>query len=150
MSSCRVSGLFIQALFCILGLLVIHFFKAFFVFPMAQFQLLDHLMNLAGTSNLHDRMRLWFVQESGEESALGNLLFVCCEHLRRVMAKNRIMMVDLEVFSNRGVGMDCLDALRKTQNRHKVMLELLTDLLAQVNAAFHEEESNAVKMNENN
>ncbi|PWA84280.1 hypothetical protein CTI12_AA160410 [Artemisia annua] len=89
-------------------------------------------------------------RKSGEESALANLLFVCCEHLRRVMAKNRIMMVDMEELINRGVGMDCLDALRKTQSRHKAMLELLTDLLAQVNAGVHEEETNAVKMNENN
>lgn len=117
---------------------------------MAQFQILDHLAMLSGSSNLHDRMRLWFVLQSGEESALSNLLFVCCEHLRRVMAKNRIMMVDMEALSKRGVGMDCLEALRKTQNRHKVMLELLTDLLGQVNAGVHEEEGNAVKMNENN
>ena len=116
---------------------------------MAEFQILDHLMNLAGSSNLHDRMRLWFVQKSGEDSALANLLFVCCEHLRRVMAKNRILMVDMEAFGNRGVGMDCLDCLRKTQRRHTVMLELLTDLLTQVKASVHEEEANAVKMNEN-
>lgn len=117
---------------------------------MAEFQILEHLMKLAGSANLNDRMRLWFVKQADEELALGNLLFVCCEHMRRVMAKNRIMTVDLEALGNRGVATDCLDALRTTQTRHKAMLEVLTDMLAQVNAGVREEESNAIKMNENN
>ena len=90
------------------------------------------------------------MQQSGEELALSNMIFVCCEHLRRVMNKNRIMIVDMEALGDRGVAKDCLVALRKTQARHKFMLELLTDLLTQVNAAFREEEANAASMNENN
>ena len=70
---------------------------------MAQFLILDQPTNLAGTSNLHDRMRLWFVQQAVEDSSFGNLLFMCCQHLRRVMNKNRIMMVDIEELGNRGV-----------------------------------------------
>ncbi|PWA36694.1 hypothetical protein CTI12_AA597250 [Artemisia annua] len=117
---------------------------------MAQFQLLDHLMDLSGSTNLHDKMRLWFVQQATECTAFANLLFVCCQHLRRVMNKNRIMMVDMESLGNRGVAEDCLEALRKTQDRHKSMLALLEGLLGQAHAGVHEEESNAIKMNENN
>ena len=117
---------------------------------MAQFQLLDHLMNLSGSTNLHDKMRLWFVQQATEDSSFSNLLFVCCQHLRRVMNKNHIMMVDMEALGDRGVAVNCLEALRKTQSRHRAMLELLEDLLGQAQAGVHEEESNAVKMNENN
>ena len=117
---------------------------------MAQFQLLDNLMNLSGSTNLHDKMRLWFIQQATEDSAFANLLFMCCQHLRRVMNKNRIMMVDMESLGNRGVAVDCLEALRKTQNRHKAMLEVLEALLDEAHAGVHEEEANAVKMNENN
>ncbi|PWA66900.1 glycoside hydrolase, family 79 [Artemisia annua] len=71
-------------------------------------------------------------------------------HLRRVMNKHRIMMVDIEALGNRGVAVDSLEALRKTYNRHKSMLEIMTDLLAQARSGVREEEGNAVKMNENN
>ncbi|PWA55419.1 hypothetical protein CTI12_AA370010 [Artemisia annua] len=117
---------------------------------MAQFQILDQLMNLAGSSNLHDRMRVWFVQQAMEDSAFANLLFVCCQHLRRVMNKHRIMMVDMEALGDRGVAVDSLEALRKSYNRQKSMLEIMTDLLAQARSGVREEEGNAVKMNENN
>ena len=59
-------------------------------------------------------------------------------------------MVDIEALGDRGVAVDSLEALRKTYNRHKSMLEIMTDLLAQARSGVSEEEGNAVKMNENN
>ncbi|PWA36624.1 hypothetical protein CTI12_AA598060 [Artemisia annua] len=110
---------------------------------MAQFQILDELMNLAGSSNLHDRMRVWFVQQAMEDSAFANLLFVCCQHLRRIMNKHQIMMVDMEALGDRGVAVDSLEALRKSYNRQKSMLEIMKDLLAQARSGVREEEGNA-------
>lgn len=66
------------------------------------------------------------------------------------MAKNRITMVDIEALGDRGMALGFLEALRKSHNRHKAMLELLTNLLAQAKAGVHEEESNMIKLNENN
>ena len=60
------------------------------------------------------------------------------------------MMADMEALGDRGVAVNCLKALRKTHSRHRAMIELLEDLLGQAQAGVHEEESNAVKMNENN
>ncbi|PWA77087.1 hypothetical protein CTI12_AA229780 [Artemisia annua] len=102
---------------------------------------------ITATSNLESA---GYREQAMEDSAFANLLFVCCQHLRRVMNKHRIMMVDMEALGDRGVAVDSLEALRKTYNRHKAMLEIMTDLLAQARSGVSEEEGNAVKMNENN
>ena len=120
------------------------------MFPMAQFQILDDLMKISGSSKLHDCMRVWFVQQSHEDSFCAKLIHACCEHLRRVMAKNRVMIADMEALGHRGLALDSLDALKKTQERHRALLELLVDLCAQAKAGVREEEGNAMKMNDFN
>ena len=76
------------------------------------------------------------------------MLFACCQHLRRVMAKNHTMIVNMEALGARGVALDSLDALRKTQERHRVLLEKLNNLFNQAKSDVCEEESNDMKMNE--
>ena len=117
---------------------------------MANFELLENLMNISGSSELHDFMRLWFVQQSCEEDAFSKLLFDCCHHLRRVMAINHTMILNMEALGARGVALDSLDALRKTQERHRVLLEKLNNLFNQEKVDVCEEESNDKKMNEFN
>ena len=107
-------------------------------------------MDLAGSPNLHDGMRLWFIQQATEDSALGTLLFDCCEHPRRVMTKNRVMMVNMETLVPGVVTVGCSEAMNRTQERHRVMLGMLTNMLLQVQHGVHEEESDVVKMNQNN
>ena len=46
--------------------------------------------------------------------------------------------------------MDTLEALRKTQEKHRVLLEKLAELFSQAKAGVREEETNAIKMNEFN
>ena len=117
---------------------------------MDQFENLNHLMELVGSPNLHDGMRLWFIQHATEDSSLGSLLFACCEHLRKVMTKNCVMMFNMETLVSGVVSVGCADAMNRTQERHRVMLGVLTNLLFQVQAGVHEEKGNATKMNQNN
>ena len=114
---------------------------------MTNFELLENLINILGSSKLHDCMRLWFVQQACEEDAFSKLLFDCCHHLRRVMAINHTMILNMEALGPRGVALDSLDALRKTQEKHRVLLEKLVNLFNQAKAGVREEESNAIKMN---
>ena len=85
------------------------------------------------------------MQQSCGDDALSKLIFDCCQHLRRVMAKNHTMILNMEALGARGVALDSLDALRKTQERHRVLLEKLVILFN-----LCEEESNAKRMNEFN
>ena len=117
---------------------------------MAYFHNLNHLMELAGSSNLSDGMRLCFVQQATEDSAFSNLLFACCEHLRRVMTKNRVKMVNMETLALSVVTVACSDAMMRTQERHRAMLGVLTNLFIQAQAGVNEKESNVAKMNQNN
>ncbi|PWA43548.1 sec-independent protein translocase protein TATB, chloroplastic [Artemisia annua] len=87
------------------------------------FELLENLMNVSRSFKLHDCMCLWFVNQPCEDDAFSKLLFACCQHLRRVMAKNYTMIVNMEALGARGLALDFLDALRKTQERHCVLLE---------------------------
>ncbi|PWA49977.1 hypothetical protein CTI12_AA469990 [Artemisia annua] len=115
---------------------------------MADFELLENLMNVSRSFKLHDCMCLWFVNQPCEDDAFSKLLFACCQHLRRVMAKNYTMIVNMEALGARGLALDFLDALRKTQERHCVLLEKSNNLFIQANAGVCEKESNAKKMNE--
>ena len=63
------------------------------------------------------------------------------------MAINHTMILNMEALGPRGVALDSLDALRKTQEKHRVLLEKLVNLFNQAKAGVREEESNAIKMN---
>ena len=60
------------------------------------------------------------------------------------------MILNLEALGARGVALDSLDALRNTQEKHRVLLGKLVNLFNQAIAGVSEEESNAKKMNEFN
>ncbi|PWA52344.1 hypothetical protein CTI12_AA454640 [Artemisia annua] len=107
-------------------------------------------MNVAGSPKLHDGMRLWFVQQGDETDALSKLIFSCCMHLRRVIAKNHSMMANMEGLCDRDVAMESLVSLKKTQERHQLMLNKFNDLFNEAKDGVREEVANAVKMNKFN
>ncbi|PWA72877.1 exostosin-like protein [Artemisia annua] len=98
--------------------------------------------------SIPDKRRLYKHMAACEDDAFSKLLFACCQHLRRVMAKNHTMIVNMEALGARGVALDSLDALINTHERHRVLLEKLNSLFNQAKAGVCEEESNAKKMNE--
>lgn len=60
------------------------------------------------------------------------------------------MMENMEGLCSSDVAMESLNALKKTQKRHQVLLEELNDLFYYAKAGVCEEEYNAMKMNEFN
>ena len=97
---------------------------------MADFEMVQNLMNVSGSSKLNDGMRLWFVQQGDEADALSKLIFSCCHHLRRVI-ENHIMMASMEGLCDRDVAMESLVYLSKTQERHELMLKKFIVLFKQ-------------------
>ncbi|PWA57145.1 protein PRD1 [Artemisia annua] len=98
--------------------------------PMADFELLENLMNVSGSFKLHDCMRLWFMYQPCEDDAFSKLLFACCQHLRRVMAKNYTMIVNMEALGARGVALDFLGLELPSEEIQGEILFLLYKLCA--------------------
>ena len=117
---------------------------------MVDFEMVQNLMIVSGSSKLHDGMHLWFVQQGDEADALSKLIFSCCHHLRRVIAKNHIKMANMEGLCDRDVAMESLVSLRNTQERHELMLKKFIVLFKQAKHGVGEEVANAIKMNKFN
>ena len=88
--------------------------------------MLNELMEVTNSSRLHDRIGLWFSQEAVEEGFFKNLIRAAIDHLKRLIPKRRELIVENEALGERGVALDSLDALRKTQARH---IDLLARLI---------------------
>ncbi|GJS53996.1 hypothetical protein Tco_0627358 [Tanacetum coccineum] len=75
---------------------------------MATFEVLDELMEISGSTELHKRMRFWFVQEIAEEEGL--LKFLCdrCDDLRRKNARRHVLICEMKDLGERGVAVDSL------------------------------------------
>ncbi|GKE81730.1 hypothetical protein Tco_1551730 [Tanacetum coccineum] len=69
---------------------------------MATFEVLDELMEITGSTELHKRMRFWFVQEIAEEEGLLKFLRDRCDDLRRKNARHRVLIHDIEALGERG------------------------------------------------
>nr|GEX54958.1 hypothetical protein [Tanacetum cinerariifolium] len=80
----------------------------------ATFEGLDELIKITGSTELHKRMRFWFVQEIAEEEGL--LKFLCnrCDDLRRKNARRRVLIREMEALGERGVVVDSLESLKQT------------------------------------
>ena len=56
---------------------------------MAEFPLLDELMEVDGSHRLHDHKGLWFEQEAVEEGVFPKLIHAAIDHLKRMIIKRR-------------------------------------------------------------
>ncbi|GJR17036.1 hypothetical protein Tco_0965563 [Tanacetum coccineum] len=84
---------------------------------MATFEVLDELMDITGSTNLHKRMRFWFVQEIAEEEGLLKFLRDRCDDLRRKNVRHRVLIHEMEALGEHGVAVDSLESLKQTHAR---------------------------------
>ncbi|GJY77473.1 hypothetical protein Tco_0482589, partial [Tanacetum coccineum] len=107
---------------------------------MATFEVLDELMEITGSIELHKRMRFWFVQEIAEEKGLLKFLHDRCDDMRRKNARRRVLIHEMEDLGERGVAVDFLESLKQTHARETTKLAALTDATAESLAGIHEKE----------
>nr|GEY78015.1 hypothetical protein [Tanacetum cinerariifolium] len=69
---------------------------------MATFKVFDELIKITGLTNLHKRMRFWFVQEIAEEEGLLKVLHVRYDNLRRKSARRYVLIRDMKALGERG------------------------------------------------
>ncbi|GJU77761.1 hypothetical protein Tco_1274831 [Tanacetum coccineum] len=115
---------------------------------MATFEVLDELMEITGSTELHKRMRFWFVQEIAGERLL-KFLRDRCDDLRRKNARRRVLIPDIEALGKRGVAVDSLESLKQTHARETAKLASLTDAIAESLVGIHEKERHVAKMDLN-
>ncbi|GJS12830.1 hypothetical protein Tco_0407302 [Tanacetum coccineum] len=116
---------------------------------MATFEVLDELIKITGSTELHKRMRFWFVQETVEEEGLLKFLRDRCDDLRRKNARRRVLIREMEALGERGVVVDSLESLKQTHARETAKLAALTYAIAESLADIHEKEHHVAKMNLN-
>nr|GEX12781.1 hypothetical protein [Tanacetum cinerariifolium] len=75
---------------------------------MATFEVLDELIEITGSTELHKRMRFWFVQEIAEEEGLLKFLHDRCDDLRRKNVRRCVLIREMEALGERGVAVDSL------------------------------------------
>nr|GEX90063.1 hypothetical protein [Tanacetum cinerariifolium] len=116
---------------------------------MATFEVLNELMEITGSTELHKRMRFWFVQEIDEEEGLLKFLRDRCDDLRRKNARRRVLIRGMEALGERGVAVDSLVSLKQTHARETAKLAALTDAIAESLAGIHEKERHVAKLDLN-
>ncbi|GJZ64174.1 hypothetical protein Tco_0620595, partial [Tanacetum coccineum] len=73
---------------------------------------LDELMEITGSTELHKRMRFWFVQEIAEKEGLLKFIREHCDDLRRKSARRRVLIREMKALGDRGVAVDSLESLK--------------------------------------
>ncbi|GKE43197.1 hypothetical protein Tco_1470481 [Tanacetum coccineum] len=84
------------------------------------------LLEITGSTELHKRMRFWFVQEISKEEGLLKFLHDRCDDLRRKNAKRRVLIHEMEALGEHGVAVDSLESLKQTHARETAKLSALT------------------------
>nr|GEW73359.1 hypothetical protein [Tanacetum cinerariifolium] len=112
---------------------------------MATFIVLDELMKITGSTELHKRMRFWFVQEITEEEGLQKFLRDRCDDLSRKNVRRRVLIREMEALGERGVAVDSLESLKQTHAKEIAKLAPLTDAIAESLAGIHEKERHVAK-----
>ncbi|GJX71675.1 hypothetical protein Tco_0308846 [Tanacetum coccineum] len=112
---------------------------------MATFKVLDELMEITCSTELHKRMRFWFAQEITEEEGFLRFLRDRYDDLRRHRARLRVLIGEMEALGDRGVAVDSLDCLKQTQARETNKLVALIEVLAETQAGIHEKEGHVAK-----
>ncbi|GJX79906.1 hypothetical protein Tco_0328055 [Tanacetum coccineum] len=116
---------------------------------MVTFEVLDELMEITSLTELHKRMRFWFVQEIAEEKGLQKFLRDRCDELRRKNARRRVLIREMEGLGERGVAVDSLESLKQTHARETAKLAPLTDAIIESLAGIHENERHVAKLDLN-
>ncbi|GKA83024.1 hypothetical protein Tco_0789772 [Tanacetum coccineum] len=116
---------------------------------MATFEVLDELMEIIDSTELHKCMRVWFVQEISEQEGLLKFLRDRCDDLRRKNARRRVWIRKMEALGEREVAVDSLESLKQTHARETAKLAALIDAIAKSLAGIHEKERHVTKMNLN-
>nr|GEX99676.1 hypothetical protein [Tanacetum cinerariifolium] len=116
---------------------------------MAAFEVLDELIEITDSTELHKRMRFWFVQEIVEEEGFVNFIRNRCDDLRRRNAMHHVLIGEMKALGARGVAVDYLDCLKQTQARETGKLAALTEVLAKTRVGIHEKEGHVAKMDLN-
>ncbi|GJU57300.1 hypothetical protein Tco_1235066 [Tanacetum coccineum] len=111
---------------------------------MATFEVLDELIEITGSTELHKRMRFLFVQEIAEEGLL-KFLRNHCDDLRRKSVRRRVLIREMEALGDRGVAVDSLECLKQTHARETAKLAALTDAMAETLAGIHEKEGHVAR-----
>nr|GEX99675.1 hypothetical protein [Tanacetum cinerariifolium] len=93
---------------------------------MATFEVLDELMEITDSTELHKRMRFWFVQEIVKEEGFVNFIRNRCDDLRRRNAMHHVLIGEMKALGDRMVAVDYLDCLKQTQARETGKLAALT------------------------
>nr|GEX99990.1 hypothetical protein [Tanacetum cinerariifolium] len=88
-----------------------------FIRGMVTFEALDELMEITSSTELHNRMRFWFVQEIAEEKGLLKFLRERCDDLRRKITKRCVLIREMEALEDRRVVVDSLESLKQTHAR---------------------------------
>nr|GEW38688.1 ribonuclease H-like domain-containing protein [Tanacetum cinerariifolium] len=70
---------------------------------MATFEVLDELMEITASTELHKGMRFWFMQEISEEEGLLKFLHDRCDDLMRKNARHRVLIYEMKALRERGV-----------------------------------------------
>nr|GEU38283.1 hypothetical protein [Tanacetum cinerariifolium] len=112
-------------------------------------QVLDELMEITGSTELHKCMRFWFVQEIAEEEGLLKFLRDRCDDLRRKNARHRVLIREMEALGERGVAVGSLESLKQTHARETAKLVALADVIAESLAGIHEKERHVAKLDLN-
>nr|GEU63718.1 hypothetical protein [Tanacetum cinerariifolium] len=115
----------------------------------ATYNVLDELMEITGSTELHKRMRFWFVQEIAEEERLLNFFRDRCDDLRRKSARHRMLIREMEAFGERGEAVDSLECLKQTHAKETTTLAGLTDVMAETLAGIYEKEGHVARMDLN-
>ncbi|GKD12665.1 hypothetical protein Tco_1197072, partial [Tanacetum coccineum] len=103
-------------------------------------------MEITGLTELHKRMRFWFVQEITEEEGLLKFIHDRCDDLRRKSARRHVLIREMEALGERGVVVDSLECLKQTHARKTIKLAGLTDVMAETLAGIHEKEGHVARM----
>ncbi|GKC10765.1 hypothetical protein Tco_1007547 [Tanacetum coccineum] len=86
---------------------------------MATFEVLDELMKITSSMELHKRMR------------------------------HRVLIGEMKALGSRRVAVDCLECLKKTHARETDKLAALTEVMAETQAGIYEKEGHVARMDLN-
>ncbi|GJU47523.1 hypothetical protein Tco_1204789 [Tanacetum coccineum] len=82
-------------------------------YSMATFEILDQLTEVADSSHLQDRMKVWFIQACTEDKGFFGFLRDRCAGLRMTLSKNCRLIAELEALGERMDAVRCLDHMRE-------------------------------------
>ncbi|GKD08033.1 hypothetical protein Tco_1187718 [Tanacetum coccineum] len=116
---------------------------------MAIFEVLDELIEITDSTELHKRMWFWFVQEYAEEEGLLKFLHDRCDDLRRKSTRRCVLTREMEALGEHGLAVDSLECLKQTHARETAKLASLTDAMAETLAGIHEKEGHVAIMDLN-